>query len=135
MENTEKTYKLTEDELKNLVNESVMQIINEYNNKMAKVKKFVKSTHGHRPAKRREATPEERAEARRRLKIKEPVPVEESEIKIKPSKEGTFTAAASKHGKSVQGFASQVLNNKDDYSPAMVKKANFARNASKWNKK
>ena len=135
MENTEKTYKLTEDELKVLVNESVMQIINEYNNKMAKVKKFVKSTHGHRPAKRREATPEERAEARRRLKIKEPVPVEESEIKIKPSKEGTFTAAASKHGKSVQGFASQVLNNKDDYSPAMVKKANFARNASKWNKK
>ena len=135
MENMEKTYRLTEDELKVLVNESVMQIINEYNNKMAKVKKFVKSTHGHRPAKRREATPEERAEARRRLKIKEPVPVEESEIKINPSKEGTFTAAASKHGKSVQGFASQVLNNKDDYSPAMVKKANFARNASKWNKK
>jgi hypothetical protein len=135
MESMEKTYRLTEDELKVLVNESVMQIINEYNNKMAKVKKFVKSTHGHRPAKRREATPEEKAEARRRLKIKEPVPVEESEIKIKPSKEGTFTAAASKHGKSVQGFASQVLNNKDDYSPAMVKKANFAKNASKWNKK
>jgi hypothetical protein len=61
--------------------------------------------------------------------------VRESEIKIKPSKEGTFTAAAKKHGKSVQGFASQVLNNKDNYSPAMVKKANFARNASKWNKK
>jgi hypothetical protein len=61
--------------------------------------------------------------------------VRESEIKIKPSKEGTFTAAAKKHGKSVQGFASQVLNNKDSYSPAMVKKANFARNASKWNKK
>jgi hypothetical protein len=61
--------------------------------------------------------------------------VRESEIKIKPSKEGTFTAAAKKHGKSVQGFASQVLNNKVNYSPAMVKKANFARNASKWNKK
>lgn len=53
-------------------------------------------------------------------------------IYIKPSKRGTFTAAASKHGKSVQGFASQVLANKENYSPAMVKKANFARNAAKW---
>lgn len=53
-------------------------------------------------------------------------------IHIKPSKRGTFTAAAKKHGKGVQEFASQVLANKEDYSPAMVKKANFARNASKW---
>lgn len=53
-------------------------------------------------------------------------------IHIKPSKRGTFTAAATKHGKSVQEFASQVLANKENYSPAMVKKANFARNASKW---
>ena len=53
-------------------------------------------------------------------------------IHIKPSKRGTFTAAASKHGKSVQAFASQVLAHKENYSPAMVKKANFARNASKW---
>jgi hypothetical protein len=53
-------------------------------------------------------------------------------IYIKPSKRGTFTAAASKHGKSVQAFASQVLANKGNYSPAMVKKANFARNAAKW---
>jgi hypothetical protein len=53
-------------------------------------------------------------------------------IHIDPSKKGTFTAAATKHGKSVQGFASQVLANKENYSPAMVKKANFARNASKW---
>ena len=44
---------------------------------------------------------------------------------------GTFTAAATKHGMGVQEFASRVLRNKDSYSPAMVKKANFARNASK----
>lgn len=55
-------------------------------------------------------------------------------IKIKPSKKGTFTKAAKEHGKGVQEFASQVLANKESYSPAMVKKANFARNASKWNK-
>lgn len=57
---------------------------------------------------------------------------EGGKIHIKPSKRGTFTAAAKKHGKSVQLFASQVLANKEDYSPAMVKKANFARNAAKW---
>lgn len=55
-------------------------------------------------------------------------------INIKPSKRGTFTAAAKKRGKSVQGFASQVLANKGNYSSAMVKKANFARNAAKWKK-
>lgn len=54
-------------------------------------------------------------------------------IHIAPSKRGTFTAAATKHGMGVQEFASRVLRNKDNYSPAMVKKANFARNASKWN--
>jgi hypothetical protein len=53
-------------------------------------------------------------------------------IHIKPSKRGTFTAAAKRHGKSVQSFASQVLANKENYSPAMVKKADFARNAAKW---
>lgn len=53
-------------------------------------------------------------------------------IHIDPSKKGTFTAAASKHGMGVQEFASKVLANKEDYSPTMVKKANFARNAAKW---
>ena len=53
-------------------------------------------------------------------------------IHIAPSKKGTFTAAASKHGMGVQEFAARVLKNKEDYSPSLVKKANFARNASKW---
>ena len=53
-------------------------------------------------------------------------------IYIKPSKRGTFTAAAKKHGMGVQAFANKVLANKGSYSSAMVKKANFARNASKW---
>lgn len=54
------------------------------------------------------------------------------EIYIKPSKRGTFTAAAKKRGMGVQEFASKVLANKENYSPAMVKKANFSRNASHW---
>ena len=57
---------------------------------------------------------------------------EGGKIHIKPSKKGTFTAAASRHNMRVQEFASKVLANPEDYSPAMRKKANFARNASKW---
>ena len=53
-------------------------------------------------------------------------------IYIKPSKRGTFTEAAKRRGLGVQEFASRVLANKENYSPAMVKKANFARNAAKW---
>jgi len=53
-------------------------------------------------------------------------------IHIKPSKRGTFTAAAKKHGMGVQEFASKVLANKDKYSTAMVRKANFAHNAAGW---
>ena len=46
---------------------------------------------------------------------------------------GTFKAAATKAGyeDSKEGrddFADKVLNNKDDYSPKMVKKANFYKN-------
>lgn len=56
------------------------------------------------------------------------------DIHIKPSKRGTFTKAAKQHGMSVQGFANKVLRNPSKYSAAMRKKANFAHNASKWNK-
>ena len=56
------------------------------------------------------------------------------DINIKPSKRGTFTKAAKQHGMSVQGFANKVLKNPSKYSAAMRKKANFAHNASKWNK-
>jgi hypothetical protein len=59
-------------------------------------------------------------------------PYKDGGIYIKPSKRGTFTAAATKHGMGVQEFAARVLRNKEDYSPSLVKKANFARNASKW---
>lgn len=55
-----------------------------------------------------------------------------SGIHIKKSKEGSFTAAAKARGMTVAHFAALVLANKDKYSAAMVKKANFARNARKW---
>jgi len=59
--------------------------------------------------------------------------VAKSKISIKPSKRGTFTAAAKKSGQSVQQKARSVLSD-PSASPAMKKKANFARNAAKWKK-
>ena len=52
-------------------------------------------------------------------------------IRIKKSTKGSFTRAAKRAGKSVQAEASAVLASKSA-SPAMKKKANFARNAAKW---
>ena len=54
------------------------------------------------------------------------------DIRIKPSKRGTFIKAAKQHGMSVQGFANRVLRNPSKYSAAMRKKANFAHNAAGW---
>ena len=53
-------------------------------------------------------------------------------IRIKPSRRGTFTAQATRMGMGVQEAAKHILANKDRYSSKMVRKANFARNASKW---
>lgn len=55
------------------------------------------------------------------------------DINIKPSRVGTFTAAATAHHMGVQEFASHVLGNKDDFSSRMVHKAQFAKNASEFN--
>lgn len=54
-------------------------------------------------------------------------------IHIKKSKRGTFKAAAKKAGMGVQAYAKKVLAKGSKASPAMKKKANFARNAAKWN--
>ena len=56
-----------------------------------------------------------------------------SSIKINPAHEGFFTRKAKAAGMSVQEFARKVLANREKYSAATVKQANFARNARKWN--
>lgn len=58
----------------------------------------------------------------------------DSGIHIKPSKRGTFTAAAKRRGMTVKQLTSAVLRQPGKYSKAMRKKAQFARNASKWKK-
>lgn len=53
-------------------------------------------------------------------------------IHIKKKNRGKFTESAERAGMGVQEFARHILSNKEDYSPTQVKRANFARNASKW---
>lgn len=53
-------------------------------------------------------------------------------IHIAPSKRGTFKAQASRMGMSVQEAARHILANKNRYSPAMRKKAAFAKAAAGW---
>ena len=55
-------------------------------------------------------------------------------IHIKKKNRGKFTESAKRAGMGVQEYASHVLANKDKYSSTLVKRANFARNSSKWKK-
>ena len=56
----------------------------------------------------------------------------EGGIHIDPKNKGAFTREAKRRGMGVQEFANKVMANKEDYSPLLVKRANFARNAAKW---
>jgi hypothetical protein len=57
-----------------------------------------------------------------------------SGIEIKPENEGKFTAWAKERGMSVAEAADKVMANTDEYSPGVVKMANFAKNARKFKK-
>ena len=118
--------KVTESEVKELVREAAMQIINEYNQKMANTKRFVRSTHGHGDAskRRKKATPEERAETRRRLGIPELEKVTEESIDIDPKNKGKFTATKKATGKSTE----ELTHSKN---PLTRKRANFAKMAKR----
>ena len=54
-------------------------------------------------------------------------------IKIKKENRGKFTESANRANMGVQEYARHILANKEDYSPTLIKRANFARNAAKWN--
>jgi len=57
---------------------------------------------------------------------------EGGKIHIKPENKGKFTSWAKSHGMGVQEAARHVMAHKDKYSSTIVKRANFARNASKF---
>lgn len=118
--------KVTESEVKELVRGAAMQIINEYNQRMANTKRFVRSTHGHGDAskRRKRATPEERAETRRRLGIPELEKVTEESIDIDPKNKGKFTATKKATSKSTE----ELTHSKN---PLTRKRANFAKMAKR----
>lgn len=53
-------------------------------------------------------------------------------IIIKKENRGKFTESANRANMGVQEYARHILANKEDYSPTLIKRANFARNAAKW---
>ena len=127
---SKKPMKVTESEVKEFVREAAMQIINEYNQRMANTKRFVRSTHGHGDAskRRKRATPEERAETRRRLGIPELEKVTEESIDIDPKNKGKFTATKKATGKSTE----ELTHSKN---PLTRKRAIFSQNSKKWSHK
>lgn len=145
MKNMEGQIKLTEEELKQVIKEAATKIIQEYGdtlNGAYKIGKLAarKSFRDKKPQDGASTLYQAHSELHDDRKAEQLYKAtkkgyedgqkefQKESIEIKPSKKGTFTAAATKHGKSVQGFANQVLKNKDNYSPKMVKKANFAKN-------
>lgn len=64
-----------------------------------------------------------------------PLSLKQGGIVIDPKNKGKFTAEANRRGLGAQEFASKVLSAPEGtYTPLMRKRANFAKNASKWKK-
>jgi len=121
---SKKPMRVTESELKQIVKEAAINLINEYTQKQANTKGFIRSTHGHRNGYKKQATPEERAEARKRLGILEPEKVAEESIDIDPKNKGKFTATKKATGKSTE----ELTHSKN---PLTRKRANFAKMAKR----
>lgn len=121
---SKKPMRVTESELKQIVKEAAINLINEYTQKQANTKGFIRSTHGHRNGYKKQATPEEKAEARKRLGILEPEKVAEESIDIDPKNKGKFTATKKATGKSTE----ELTHSKN---PLTRKRANFAKMAKR----
>ena len=113
--------RVTEEELKTVIKEAAMKLVKEYTQKQANTKGFIRSTHGHRNGFKKQVTPEERAESRRRLGIKDEV---DESIDIDPKNKGKFTATKKATGKSTEELAHSK-------NPLTRKRANFARMAKR----
>ena len=55
-----------------------------------------------------------------------------NKIHIKKANRGKFTESANRAGMGVQEYARYVLSHKDKFSPKLIKRANFARNSTKF---
>lgn len=122
IDESKKPMKVTEQKLKQVVKEAAMKLIKEYYT--------IKSTHGHRKAKQKskEAKGSFGEREKRLLKQMGKEVDESSDIEIKPENKGKFNATKKATGKSTEEL-------KHSKNPLTRKRAIFAANAAKWNKK
>lgn len=119
---SKKPMKVTEQELKQVVKEAAMKLIKEYYT--------IRSTHGHRKAKQKpkEAKGSFGEREKRLLRQMGKEVDESSDIEIKPENKGKFNATKKATGKSTEEL-------KHSKNPLTRKRATFAANVAKWNKK
>lgn len=122
---SKKPMKVTEAELKQIVREATMKLVNEYYK--------VRSTHGHRkmksgnPIKDKQIFDDER-NAKTSSAVSKQMEEGDSGIHIKPENKGKFTATKKATGKSTE----ELTHSKN---PLTRKRAVFAQNAKKWSHK
>ena len=124
-------FKVTEAELKQVVKEATISLIQEYTQKQSNTKGFIKSTYGHRsqPKRKQKQAKGSFGEREKRLLKQMGKEVDESnDIEIKPENKGKFNATKKATGKSTE----ELTHSKN---PLTRKRAIFAQNAKKWSHK
>jgi len=126
--NESKNLKLSESELKTVVKEAAISLIQEYTQKQANTKGFIKSTYGHRSQPKRKQKQAKGSFGEREKKLLKQMGKEVDEsIDIDPKNKGKFTATKKATGKSTE----ELTHSKN---PLTKKRAIFAQNAKKWAK-
>jgi hypothetical protein len=126
--NESKNLKLSESELKTVVKEAAISLIQEYTQKQANTKGFIKSTYGHRSQPKRKQKQAKGSFGEREKKLLKQMGKEVDEsIDIDPKNKGKFTATKKATGKSTE----ELTHSKN---PLTKKRAIFAQNAKKWSK-
>lgn len=129
--NINKQMSLTEAELKQVVKEATISLIQEYTQKQSNTKGFIKSTHGHRSQPKRKQKQAKGSFGEREKKLLKQMGKEvdeSSDIEIKPENKGKFNATKKATGKSTE----ELTHSKN---PLTRKRAIFAQNAKKWSHK
>ena len=124
-------FKVTEAELKQVVKEATISLIQEYTQKQSNTKGFIKSTYGHRsqPKRKQKQAKGSFGEREKRLLKQMGKEVDESnDIEIKPENKGKFNATKKATGKSTE----ELTHSKN---PLTRKRAIFAQNAKRWSHK
>jgi hypothetical protein len=123
--NESKILKLSESELKQAVKEAAISLIQEYTQKQASTKGFIKSTYGHRSQPKRKQKPAKGSFGEREKKLLKQMGKEVDEsIDIDPKNKGKFTATKKATGKSTE----ELTHSKN---PLTRKRANFAKMAKR----